>query len=137
MLLIEDSGPLAIHSPLRDIARNHVIVRPGNRLHPPGSAPVYADVIYGCENVIYPESRKSVLHGITAALLHMQKQKSGHIVNTAAVFGIKLFASGGTVYCATKDVPLLSPKAGACTSHREQIFPLFRANLSHSFVSNG
>jgi NADP-dependent 3-hydroxy acid dehydrogenase YdfG len=32
----------------------------------------------------------------------MQKQKSGHIINTASVFGIKVFAPGGTVYCATK-----------------------------------
>ena len=32
----------------------------------------------------------------------MQKQKSGHIVNVACVFGIKVFATGATVYCATK-----------------------------------
>jgi NADP-dependent 3-hydroxy acid dehydrogenase YdfG len=32
----------------------------------------------------------------------MQKQKSGHIINIASVFGIKMFAPGGTVYCATK-----------------------------------
>jgi len=32
----------------------------------------------------------------------MQKQKSGHIVNLASVFGIKVFAPGATVYCATK-----------------------------------
>src|SRR5215510_15416617 len=32
----------------------------------------------------------------------MQKQKSGHIINIASVFGIKVFAPGGTVYCATK-----------------------------------
>src|ERR1700682_1263865 len=31
-----------------------------------------------------------------------QKQKSGHIINMASVFGIKMFAPGGTVYCATK-----------------------------------
>jgi NADP-dependent 3-hydroxy acid dehydrogenase YdfG len=46
---------------------------------------------------------KGVLYGIAAALPHMQKQKSGHIINTASVFGIKVFAPGGTVYCATKD----------------------------------
>ncbi len=40
---------------------------------------------------------KGVLYGP-----HMQKQKSGHIINTASVFGIKVFAPGGTVYCATK-----------------------------------
>ena len=45
---------------------------------------------------------KGVLYGIAAALPHMQKQKSGHIINTASVFGIKVFAPGGTVYCATK-----------------------------------
>src|SRR5262245_12466885 len=32
----------------------------------------------------------------------MQKQMSGHIINIASVFGIKVFAPGGTVYCATK-----------------------------------
>ena len=51
-------------------------------MHPPDFAPVYADVIYGCENVTYPESRKSVLHGIAAALLHMQKQTNIEIVGT-------------------------------------------------------
>jgi NADP-dependent 3-hydroxy acid dehydrogenase YdfG len=45
---------------------------------------------------------KGVLYGIAAALPHMQKQKNGHIINTASVFGIKVFAPGGTVYCATK-----------------------------------
>ena len=45
---------------------------------------------------------KGVLYGIAAALPQMKKQKSGHIINTASVFGIKVFAPGGTVYCATK-----------------------------------
>jgi NADP-dependent 3-hydroxy acid dehydrogenase YdfG len=45
---------------------------------------------------------KGVLYGIAAALPPMQKQKSGHIINMASVFGIKMFAPGGTVYCATK-----------------------------------
>jgi NADP-dependent 3-hydroxy acid dehydrogenase YdfG len=45
---------------------------------------------------------KGVLYGIAAALPHMKRQKSGHIINTASVFGIKVFAPGGTVYCATK-----------------------------------
>lgn len=45
---------------------------------------------------------KGVLYGIAAALPQMQKQKSGHIINIASVFGIKVFAPGGTVYCATK-----------------------------------
>ena len=43
-----------------------------------------------------------VLYGVAAALPHMQKQKSGHFINIASVFGIKVFASGGTVYCATE-----------------------------------
>jgi NADP-dependent 3-hydroxy acid dehydrogenase YdfG len=43
---------------------------------------------------------KGLLHGVAAALPHMQKQKSGHIINIASVFGIKMFAPGGTVYCA-------------------------------------
>jgi NADP-dependent 3-hydroxy acid dehydrogenase YdfG len=45
---------------------------------------------------------KGVLYGLAAALPHMEKQKSGHIINLASVFGIKVFAPGGTVYCATK-----------------------------------
>jgi len=45
---------------------------------------------------------KGLLYGVAAALPHMQKQKSGHIINITSVFGIKVFAPGGTVYCATK-----------------------------------
>jgi NADP-dependent 3-hydroxy acid dehydrogenase YdfG len=45
---------------------------------------------------------KGLLYGVAAALPHMQKQKRGHIINIASVFGIKMFAPGGTVYCATK-----------------------------------
>ena len=45
---------------------------------------------------------KGVLYGVAAALPQMQKQKSGHIINLASVFGIKMFAPGATVYCATK-----------------------------------
>src|SRR5882724_8002278 len=45
---------------------------------------------------------KGILYGVAAALPQMQKQKSGHIINVASVFGIKVFAPGGTVYCATK-----------------------------------
>jgi NADP-dependent 3-hydroxy acid dehydrogenase YdfG len=45
---------------------------------------------------------KGVLYGVAAALPHMQKQKSGHIINIASVIGIKAFAPGGTVYGATK-----------------------------------
>ena len=45
---------------------------------------------------------KGLLYGVAAPLPQMQKQKSGHIVNLASVFGIKVFATGATVYCATK-----------------------------------
>jgi len=45
---------------------------------------------------------KGLLYGVAAVLPQMQKQKSGHIVNIASVFGIKVFAPGATVYCATK-----------------------------------
>lgn len=44
---------------------------------------------------------KGVLYGIAAALPHMQKQRSGHIINVASVAGHALFPTG-TVYCATK-----------------------------------
>jgi NADP-dependent 3-hydroxy acid dehydrogenase YdfG len=45
---------------------------------------------------------KGLLYGVAAVLPQMLKQKSGHIVNLASVFGIKVFAPGGTAYCATK-----------------------------------
>jgi NADP-dependent 3-hydroxy acid dehydrogenase YdfG len=45
---------------------------------------------------------KGVLSGVAAVLPQMLKQRSGHIINLASVFGIKVFAPGGTVYCATK-----------------------------------
>src|SRR6266702_3227141 len=38
---------------------------------------------------------KGLLYGVAAALPHMQKQKSGHIINIASVFGIKMFAPAG------------------------------------------
>jgi NADP-dependent 3-hydroxy acid dehydrogenase YdfG len=44
---------------------------------------------------------KGVLYGIAAALPHMQRQKSGHIINLASVAGHKLFG-GSAVYSATK-----------------------------------
>ena len=37
---------------------------------------------------------KGVLYGVAAVLPQMQKQKSGHIINLASVFGIKVFAPG-------------------------------------------
>jgi NADP-dependent 3-hydroxy acid dehydrogenase YdfG len=45
---------------------------------------------------------KGVLYGIAAALPHMKRQRSGHIVNIASVAGLKVFAPMGTVYSATK-----------------------------------
>lgn len=50
---------------------------------------------------------KGLLYGIAAALPQMPKQKSGHIINIASVFGIKVFAPGATVYRATKAVGAL------------------------------
>src|SRR6516225_887971 len=45
---------------------------------------------------------KGLLYGVAAVLPIMLRQKQGHIINMASVFGIKVFAPGGTVYCATK-----------------------------------
>src|ERR1700692_2720001 len=45
---------------------------------------------------------KGLLYGVAAVLPIMQNQKQGHIINLASVFGIKVFAPGGVVYCATK-----------------------------------
>lgn len=44
---------------------------------------------------------KGVLYGIAAALPHMQRQKSGHIINVSSVAGHKV-SPAGTVYSATK-----------------------------------
>lgn len=44
---------------------------------------------------------KGVLYGIAAALPHMKKQRSGHIINVSSVYGHKL-GPAATVYCATK-----------------------------------
>jgi len=51
---------------------------------------------------------KGLLYGIAAAFPQMQKQKSGHIINIASVFGIKVFAPGATVYCERR--PLCAPR---------------------------
>jgi NADP-dependent 3-hydroxy acid dehydrogenase YdfG len=45
---------------------------------------------------------KGLLYGVAAVLPVMQRQKQGHIINTASVLGFKVFAPGGTVYSATK-----------------------------------
>lgn len=44
---------------------------------------------------------KGVLYGIAAALPHMQRQKSGHIINVSSVAGHKV-RPGSVVYAATK-----------------------------------
>ncbi len=44
---------------------------------------------------------KGVLYGIAAALPHMTRQKSGHIINVSSVAGHKVRA-GSAVYAATK-----------------------------------
>ena len=44
---------------------------------------------------------KGVLHGIAAALPHMQRQKSGHFINVSSVAGHKVRPGAG-VYAATK-----------------------------------
>ena len=44
---------------------------------------------------------KGVLYGIAAALPHMMRQKSGHIVNVSSVAGHKV-TPAGAVYAATK-----------------------------------
>jgi NADP-dependent 3-hydroxy acid dehydrogenase YdfG len=44
---------------------------------------------------------KGVLHGIAAALPHMQRQGGGHIINVSSVAGHKV-RPGSTVYAATK-----------------------------------
>lgn len=44
---------------------------------------------------------KGVLHGIAAALPHMQRQKSGHFIHVSSVAGHKV-GRGNAVYAATK-----------------------------------
>ena len=44
---------------------------------------------------------KGVLYGIAAALPHMQRQKSGHVINVSSVAGHKV-GIGNAVYSATK-----------------------------------
>jgi NADP-dependent 3-hydroxy acid dehydrogenase YdfG len=45
---------------------------------------------------------KGLLYGVAAVLPVMQRQKQGHIINTASILGFKVLAPGGTVYSATK-----------------------------------
>ena len=64
-------------------------------------APVAALKVNEWERMI-DVNLKGLLYGVAAVLPIMLKQKQGHIINMASVFGIKVFAPGGTVYCATK-----------------------------------
>ena len=48
---------------------------------------------------------KGVLYGIAAALPHMQRQKTGHIINVSSVAGHKV-TPAGAVYAATKHAVL-------------------------------
>jgi NADP-dependent 3-hydroxy acid dehydrogenase YdfG len=66
-------------------------------------APVAALKVNEWEQMI-DVNLKGLLYGVSAVLPIMLKQKQGHIINMASVFGIKVFAPGGTVYCATKAV---------------------------------
>lgn len=49
---------------------------------------------------------KGVLHGIGAALPHMERQKAGHIINVSSVAGRKV-RPGNAVYAATKSAVLI------------------------------
>lgn len=64
-------------------------------------APVAALKVEEWERMI-DVNLKGLLYGVAAVLPIMQEQKQGHIINLASVFGIKVFAPGATVYCATK-----------------------------------
>ena len=64
---------------------------------------------------------KGVLYGIAAALPQMLRQKSGHFINIASVFGHKVFAPGGTVYCATKAAVLTLTEGLRMEVHGEKI----------------
>jgi NADP-dependent 3-hydroxy acid dehydrogenase YdfG len=44
---------------------------------------------------------KGVLYGVAAALPHMQRQKSGHVINVSSVAGHRV-GPAGAVYSATK-----------------------------------
>lgn len=52
-------------------------------------------------NAMIDVNLKGVLYGIAAALPYMQKQHSGHIINTSSVAGHKV-RPGSAVYAATK-----------------------------------
>lgn len=45
---------------------------------------------------------KGLLYGVAAALPVMRRQKQGHIVNVASIFGFRVLVPGGVVYSGTK-----------------------------------
>src|ERR1700730_4793175 len=49
---------------------------------------------------------KGVVYGVAAALPHMTRQKSGHIINVSSVAGHKV-RPGSAVYAATKSAVLM------------------------------
>jgi NADP-dependent 3-hydroxy acid dehydrogenase YdfG len=71
---------------------------------------------------------KGVLYGIAAALPHMQRQKSGHIVNVSSVAGHKV-GPGSTVYAATKHA-VRAPSEGL----RQEVKPY---NIRTTVISPG
>jgi len=64
---------------------------------------------------------KGVLYGVAAVLPQMLKQKKGHIINLASVFGIKVLAPGGTVYSATKSAVRMLTEGLRMELHSENI----------------
>jgi NADP-dependent 3-hydroxy acid dehydrogenase YdfG len=64
---------------------------------------------------------KGLLYGVAAVLPIMLRQKQGHIINMASVFGIKVFAPGGTVYCATKAAVRILTEGLRMELHSENI----------------
>ena len=89
---------------------------------------------------------KGLLYGVAAVLPQMLKQKSGHIINLASVFGIKVFAPGGTVYCATKSavralteglrIELFQRQLGVADHLREEQRPGPRNDLLHGVAAS-
>ena len=71
---------------------------------------------------------KGVLWGIGAALPHMQRQKSGHIITVSSVAGHKV-RPGGAVYAATKHAV-----RALCEGLRQEVKPY---NIRTTIISPG
>jgi NADP-dependent 3-hydroxy acid dehydrogenase YdfG len=97
---------------------------------------------------------KGVLYGIAAALPHMQRQRSGHIINVSSVAGHKVRA-GSAVYAAAKTavrviseglrlevkpwnlrVTIISPGAVATELHHSITEPDIAENMSRFYEQN-